>query len=179
MVPMVRLCARVLGTGPCIGHKLGSLVERSFPFPRHGAYGQTLCTSTRYWPLYTKPPRRKATNYVVWLKGAFPFLAMVPMVRLCARVLGTGPCIGHKLSSLVERSFPFPRHGAYGQPLCTSTRYWPLYTKPPRRKATNYVVWLKGALPFLAMVPMVRLCARVLGTGPCIPNNQEERPQIV
>src|ERR1700678_4541508 len=88
MVPMVRLCARVLGTGPCIGHKLSSLVERSSPFPRHGAYGQTLCTSTRYLPLYTKPPRRKATNYVVWLKGAFPFLAMVPMVRLCARVLG-------------------------------------------------------------------------------------------
>src|ERR1700678_362209 len=103
------------------GHKLCILVERSFPFPRHGA----------------KPPGRKATNYVVWLKGAFAFLAIVPMVRLCARVLGTGPCIGHKLSSLVERSSLFPRHGAYGQTLCTSTRYWPLYTKPTRRKAIN------------------------------------------
>src|ERR1700678_2466952 len=87
------------------GQNLCSLVERSSPFPRHGAYGQTLCTQHEY--------------------------------SVMALVYQTTKKKGHKLCSLVERSSRFPRHGAYGQTLCTSTRYWPLYTKPTRRKAIN------------------------------------------
>src|ERR1700678_2692123 len=48
---------------------------------------------------------------IVLLKRAFPFLAMVPMVRLCARVLGNGPYIAsHKeeqMVGLLKKAFPF------------------------------------------------------------------------
>ena len=36
---------------------------------------------------------------------------------------------------------------------------------------------LKKAFPFLAMVPMVRLCAQVLSNGPSIASHKEEQQE--